>query len=118
MSEETTKKINGELNRKEFEKKYPNIWEKVSYYDWNKDEYIKHEYRIGVLVFNISYDTTEKRTISCEVSVINDDNREKFAQDPINFLLNELKNNDTKNIGDKAVINFAQETILKAIKGA
>lgn len=118
MSEETTKKINGELNRKEFEKKYPNIWEKISYYDWNKDEYIKHEYRFGALVFEISYDTTEKRIVSCEVRIVNDVNREKFAQNPVKFLSSELKTIDTGSIGDNAIIGFAQETILKAIKGA
>lgn len=117
MSEETTKKLNGELNKKEFEKKYPNIWEKVSYYDWDKDDYIKHEYRFGVLIFEISYSTIDKRIVTCEVRIANDNNREKFAQDPIKFLLDELKTNDIKSIGDGAIISFAQETLLKAIKG-
>lgn len=117
MSEETTKKLNGELNRKEFEKKYPSIWEKVSYYDWDKDDHIRFEYIYGVVVFEILYNTEEKNITSCQIRVINDKNREKLAKDPIKFLLGELKTADTMSIGDGAIISFAQETILKAIKG-
>lgn len=118
MSEETTKKLNGKLNRKEFEKKYSKVWEKVSYYDWNKDDHIRFEYRYGFLVFEIMYNTADDSITSCEVRTINDNNREKFAQDPVKFLLSELKTADTMSIGDNAIIGFAQETILKAIKGA
>ena len=117
MSEEIKKLEESVEYQKEFEKKYPNIWKMRSYYTWDDStpmfDFIKDD-----LCFSISYNKASKKVVDCKISLQNSDIYEEFVQDPVIFLQKRLMNVPILIATDnKAVIDFAQETILKAIKG-
>lgn len=117
MSEEIEKLEESIKYQKEFEKKYPNFWKMRSYYNW-KDDCPMFDFKKDDICFSITYDKASKNIIGCDIKLQNSDIFDEFAQDPIVFLQKRLMNVpilvETDN---KAVIDFAQETILKAIKG-
>lgn len=117
MSEEVKKLEESLENQKEFEQKYPSFWKMRSYYRWSDSspvfDFIKDD-----ICFSITYDKTVKKVISCSISLQSCESVEEFAQDPVAFFQKRLMNVPILATTDnKAVIDFAQETILKAIRG-
>lgn len=117
MSEEIKKLEESVKHQKEFEKKYPNFWKMRSYYSWNDSNPI-FDFTKDDISFSITYNKDAKNIISCSISLQNSEQVEEFAQDPVAFLQKRLMNVPVLVTTDnKAVIDFAQETILKAIRG-
>lgn len=118
MSEEIEKLEESIKYQKEFEKKYPNFWKMRSYYSW-KDNCPLFDFKKDDICFTITYDKDCKIVTNCSISLQNSDIYDEFAQDPVVFLQKRLMNVPILAATDnKAVIDFAQETILKAIKGS
>lgn len=118
MSEEIEKLEESVKYQKEFEKKCPNIWKMRSYYSWNDDSPM-FDFKKDDICFSIQYDKDSKKVVNCSISLQNSDIYDEFVQDPIVFLQKRLMNVPILVATDnKAVIEFAQETILKAISGA
>ena len=117
MSEEVKKFEESVKYQKEFEKKYPEFWKMRSYYHWN-DSSPKFDFTKDDICFSITYDKNAKKVTGCEICLQNSVNFDEFAKDPVAFLQKRLMNVPILVATDnKAVIDFAQETILKAIKG-
>lgn len=117
MSEEVKKLEDAVKYQKAFNKKYPNIWKMVSYYSWN-DNYPVFRYEKGYLKLEIRYNKKENCIDGCEIGINDEKLREDFAQNPILFLQKQLFDTPIVVNNDKSIIDFAQDTILKAIKGA
>lgn len=117
MSEEVKKLEDAVKFQKNFEKKYPKFWKMVSYYSWEDNNPV-FRYDKGCLKLEIRYNKKENCIDGCEININNSDLREEFAQDPILFLQKQLFDTPIVVNNDKAIIDFAQDTILKAIKGA
>lgn len=118
MSEEIKKLEESIKHQKEFEQKYPNIWKMRSYYDW-KDSCPIFNFTKDDICYSITYDKAAKKVTDCSISLQSSESVEEFAQDPIVFFQKRLMNVPILATTDnKAVIDFAQETILKAIKGS
>ena len=118
MSEEIKKLEESIKYQKDFEKKYPNFWKMRSYYNW-KDNCPMFNFTKDDICFSITYDKASKKIIGCDIKLQNSDIYDEFAQDPVVFLQKRLMNVPILVATDnKAVIDFAQETILKAIKRA
>lgn len=117
MSEEIKKLEESVKYQKEFEKKYPNIWKMRSYYNW-KDNSPIFDFTKDDICFSITYDKNAKNVTHCSISLQNSDIFEEFSKDPVLFLQKRLMNVPILvSTDNKAVIDFAQETILKAIRG-
>ena len=117
MSEEIEKLEESIKYQKDFEKKYPNFWKMRSYYNW-KDDCPMFNFTKDDICFSITYDKASKKIIDCGIKLQNSDIYDEFAQDPVVFLQKRLMNIPILVATDnKAIIDFAQETILKAIKG-
>lgn len=118
MSEEVKKLEDSVKYQKEFEKKYPDFWKMRSYYKWN-DSCPRFDFTKGDLCFSITYDKEAKKVIGCDICLQTSNVYEEFAKDPVVFLQKRLMNIPILVASDnKSVIEFAQDTILKAIKGA
>ena len=117
MSEEIKKLEDAVEYQKKFDKKYPNIWKMASYYSWNDNNPV-FRYEKGCLSFEIRYNKQENRIDWSEININDAKVREDFAQNPILFLQKQLFDTPIIVNNDKSIIDFAQDTILKAIKGA
>ena len=117
MSEEIEKLEESIKYQKDFEKKYPNIWKMRSYYNWNDNSPI-FDFTKDDICFSIQYNKDAKKVTNCSISLQNSDIYDEFAQDPVVFLQKRLMNVPILvKTDNKAVIDFAQDTILKAIRG-
>ena len=117
MSGEVKKLEESVKYQKEFEKKYPDFWKMRSYYNW-KDNCPHFDFTKDDICFSIIYDKAAKKITGCEISLQNSVNFDEFAQDPVVFLQKRLMNIPILvSTDNKSVIDFAQDTILKAIKG-
>lgn len=117
MSEEIKKLEDSVKYQKEFENKYPDFWKMRSYYKWS-DCCPIFDFTKDDICFSITYDKTAKKVTGCDISLQNNVNFDEFAQDPVVFLQKRLMNIPVLVATDnKSVIDFAQETILKAIRG-
>ena len=117
MSEEIKKLEESVKYQKEFENKYPDFWKMRSYYNW-KDLCPRFDFIKDDLHFSIIYGKVAKKITGCEISLQNSEIFDEFAKDPVAFLQKRLMNIPVLVASDnKAVIDFAQETILKAIRG-
>ena len=117
MSEEIKKLEDSVKYQKEFEKKYPDFWKMRSYYTW-KDNSPTFDFTKDDICFSINYDKIAKKVTHCNISFQNSEAYDEFAKDPIAFLQKRVMNIPILvATGNKAVIDFAQETILKAIRG-
>lgn len=103
--------------QKQFEEKYPSFWKMVSYYSW-KEENPRFEYVKDGLEFSFHCNRTTKQATSCQITIIDSKLYEEFAKNPIEFLQKKLFTTPIVVNNDKAILDFAQDTILKAIKGA
>lgn len=117
MSEETKKLEDAVKYQEEFEKTYPDFWKMQSYSSWNENIPL-FTMSHGELVFRFYYDKRNKKVNDASIRIENDELLEEFAQNPIQFLQKQVLNVPVVQNNDKAIIDFAQETILKAIKGA
>lgn len=118
MSEEIEKLEEAVKYQQEFEKNYPNFWKMRSYYSW-KDSCPVFDFIKDDIYFSITYDKNSKKVTNCNISLQNNNSYDEFAHDPVAFLQKRLMNVPVIiETSDKSIINFAQETILKAIKGA
>lgn len=117
MSEEIEKLEESVKHQKEFEAKYPSFWKMRSYYNW-KDSSPVFDFTKDDICFSITYDKNAKKVTNCNILLQNSDIYDEFAQDPVVFLQKRLMNVPILVQNDnKAIIDFAQETILKAIRG-
>lgn len=117
MNEEVKKLENAVEYQKKFDKTYPNIWKMPSYYSWDDNNPI-FRYEKGNISFEIRYNKQENSIDWCEIKINDAKNYEEFAQNPILFLQKQLFDTPILVNNDKNIIDFAQDTILKAIKGA
>lgn len=117
MSEDTKKLEKAVEYQKEFEKAYPDFWKMLNCYSWN-DSVPLFTMTHGDLEFRFYYDKRNKKVSDVSIRVVNNELYEEFAQNPVQFLQKQVLNVPVVQNNDKAVIDFAQETILKAIKGA